>query len=113
MSTTEISEITSNNTGVRKMSEKQAWKKRQKIKQEESHLSSDLRNIFYTESFVVFFFTSEKNPQFNFSSQNPVGIERNFFKWDGKVTKIWHILFHRIFGKNIMLVLSDTPIFFL
>ena len=36
-----------------------------------------------------------KNPQFNFSSQN-LSIERNFFKWDGKETKISHLLFHRI-----------------
>ena len=50
--------------------------------------------IFYTEILtrkVVLwsFFTSEtkwKNPQFNFLSQN-LSIERNFFKWDGKVTK--------------------------
>ena len=47
--------------------------------------------------FVVFFheWNEWKNPQFNFLSQN-LSLERNFFKWDGKVTKIWHLLFHRI-----------------
>ena len=39
-----------------------------------------------------------KNPQFNFSSQY-LSIERNFFKWDGKETKILHLLFHRIWKK--------------
>ena len=41
-----------------------------------------------------------KNPQFNFFSQN-LSLERNFFKWDGKVTKIKHLLFHRMW-KNII-----------
>ena len=36
--------------------------------------------------------------QFNFSSQN-LRIERNFFKWDGKETKILNLLFHRIWKK--------------
>ena len=44
--------------------------------------------------------TSEKNPQFNFSCQN-LSLERNFFKWDGKETKILHLLFHRIWKNNI------------
>ena len=39
-----------------------------------------------------------KNPQFKFSSQN-LSIELNFFKWDGKKTKILHLLFHRIWKK--------------
>ena len=51
--------------------------------------------IFYTEilmrkDVLWCFFTSKmsgKNPQFNFSRQN-LSLERNFFKWDGKVTKI-------------------------
>ena len=38
------------------------------------------------------------NPQINFSRQN-LSIECNFFKWDGKVTKISHLLFHRIWKK--------------
>ena len=42
-----------------------------------------------------------KNPQFNFASQN-LSIERNFFKWDGKETKILHLLFHRIWKKYLM-----------
>ena len=39
---------------------------------------------------VVFFheWNEWKNPQFNFSSQN-LRIERNFFKWDRKLTKIF------------------------
>ena len=51
--------------------------------------------------FVVFFqeLNECKNLQFNFSSQN-FSLERNFFKWDGKVTKIWHLLFHRIWKNN-------------
>ena len=53
--------------------------------------------------FVVFFheWNEWKNPQFNFSSQN-LSLERNFFKWDGKVTKIWRLLFHRIWKKMFM-----------
>ena len=43
-----------------------------------------------------------KNPQFNFLSQN-LSIERNFFKWDGKETKISHLLFHRIWKKLLTL----------
>ena len=65
--------------------------------------------IFYTEILTgkvvlcSFFMseTSEKNPQFNFSCQD-LSIERNFFKVDGKVTKILHLLFHRIW-KNILM----------
>ena len=51
---------------------------------------------------MVFFheWNEWKNPQFNFSSQD-LSIERNFFKWDGKVTKISHLLFHRIWRKHI------------
>ena len=39
--------------------------------------------------FVVFVqeWNEWKNPHFNFSSQN-LSIERNFFKWDGKISKI-------------------------
>ena len=43
-----------------------------------------------------------KNPQFSFSSQN-LSIEHNFFKRDGKVTKIGHLLFHSIW-KNVLTV---------
>ena len=47
--------------------------------------------------FMMFFheWNEWKKPQFNFSNQN-LSLGRNFFKWDGKVTKIWHLLFHRI-----------------
>ena len=53
--------------------------------------------------FVVFFleWNEWKNPQFNFSSQN-LSIEPNFFKWDGKETKISHLLFHRIWKKTLL-----------
>ena len=58
--------------------------------------------IFYIEKscFVVFFheWNECKNPQLNFLSQN-LSIECNFFKWDGKVTKIKHLLLHRIWKK--------------
>ena len=65
--------------------------------------------IFYTEiltgKVVLWCFFLEwnkwKNPQFNFSSQN-LSIERNFFKWDGKETKILHLLFHRIWKKKFL-----------
>ena len=54
-------------------------------------------NFDWNRCFVMFFheWNEWKNPQFNFSSQY-LSIERNFFKWDGKVTKISHLLFHRI-----------------
>ena len=54
-------------------------------------------NFDWKSCFVVFFheWNEWKNLQFNFSSQD-LSIERNFFKWDGKVTKILHLLFHRI-----------------
>ena len=54
-------------------------------------------NFDWKSCFVVFFleWNEWKNPQFNFSSQN-LSIEHNFFKWDGKETKILHLLFHRI-----------------
>ena len=45
-----------------------------------------------------------KNPQFNFSSEN-LSVQCNFFKWDGKVTKIWHQLFHRIWKKIFVCLL--------
>ena len=69
--------------------------------------------------FVVFFheWNEWKNPQFNFSSQN-LSIECNFFKWDGKETKISHPLFHRIrkkifFNKFLeMLIFVKTMILF-
>ena len=62
-------------------------------------------NFYKKSCFVVFFheWNEWKNLQFNFSSQNLISIERNFFKWDGKVTKILHLLFHRIW-KNYFLV---------
>ena len=58
-------------------------------------------NFDWKSCFVVFFheWNEWKNPQFNFSSQD-LSIERNFFKWDGKVTKISHLLFHRIWKNN-------------
>ena len=68
-----------------------------------------LRNCYFLhwnfdwKSCVVVFFHEWKNPQFNFSSQD-LSIERNFFKWDGKVTKISHLLFHRIWKKNLFWV---------
>ena len=60
-------------------------------------------NFAWKSCFVVFFlkWNEWKNPQFNFSSQN-LSIERNFFKWDGKETKILHLHFHR-FWKNSFL----------
>ena len=60
-------------------------------------------NFDWKRCFVVFFheWNEWKNLQFNFSSQD-LSIERNFFKWDGKVTKILHLLFHRIW-KNPLL----------
>ena len=47
--------------------------------------------------FAVFFleWNEWKISQFNFWSQN-LSTELNFFKWDGKVIKIWHLLFHSI-----------------
>ena len=44
----------------------------------------------------------KKSTKFNFSSQN-LRIECNFFKWDGKVTKIWYLFFHRIRKKWIFI----------
>ena len=67
-------------------------------------------NFDWKSCFVVFFleWNEWKNPQFNFSSQN-LSIERNFFKWDGKETKILHLLFHRIWKKYfLILVLFDV-----
>ena len=52
--------------------------------------------------FVVFFqeWKECKNPQFNFSSQDLGILEGNFFKWDGKVTKIrYYTYFSTEFGK--------------
>ena len=70
-----------------------------------------MSNIFYVQSFVCvptnlvvvarvtrtvghlpIFFKMIRH----FSSQN-LSLERNFFKWDGKVTKILYLLFHRTF----------------
>ena len=58
-------------------------------------------NFDMKSCFVVFFHECNewKNPKFNFSSQN-LSIEHNFFKWDEKVTKIWNVLFHRIWKKR-------------
>ena len=56
----------------------------------------------WQESCFVFLFhewNKWKNPQFNFPSQD-LSKEHNFFKWDGKETKILHLFFHRIW-KNI------------
>ena len=62
---------------------------------------------------VVFFLEWNKlrNPQFNFSSQN-LCIKCNFFKWEGKETKILHLLFHRIW-KNIFSVRYDISVKYL
>ena len=64
---------------------------------------SNKKKIENKSCFVVFFlqWNEWKNSQFNFSSQN-LSIECNFFKWDGKVTKIKHLLFHRIWEKTIL-----------
>ena len=74
--------------------------------------------ISYTEiltgKFVLWSFfewNERKTPQFNFSSQN-LSIEHNFFKWDGKETKISHLLFHRIW-KNIFSVRYDISVKYL
>ena len=71
--------------------------------------TSEGRNSYFLQwyfdwksCFVVFFleWNEWKSPQFNFSSKN-LSIELNFFKWDGKETKILHLLlFHRIW-KNV------------
>ena len=63
------------------------------------HWNFDLKSCF-----VMFFleWNEWKNPQFNFSRQN-LSIERNFFKWDGKETKISHLLFHRIWKKLLLI----------
>ena len=68
-------------------------------------------NFDWKSCFVVFFlkWNEWKNPQFNFSSQYLSIEERNFFKWDEKETKIWHLLFHRIRKKEFSLV---SPLFF-
>ena len=74
--------------------------------------------FFYTDILIgkVFlwrFFLEWKNPQFNFSSQN-LGIEHNFYKWDGKETKILHLLFHWIWKKQLFThfeILPKKPIF--
>ena len=61
------------------------------------HWNFDSKSCFW----VFFLKLNEwKNPQFNFSCQN-LSLERNFFKWDGKATKIWYLLFHRI-SKNVV-----------
>ena len=55
--------------------------------------------------FVVFFhgWNEWKNPQFNFSkTSQDLSIEHNLFKWDGKVTKISHLLFHKIRKKKFL-----------
>ena len=58
-------------------------------------------NCDWKSCFVVFFLERNewKNLQFNFSSQN-LSIKHNFFKWDGKETKILHLLFHRIWKRK-------------
>ena len=54
-----------------------------------------------------FFFSSERSEKIHnstFQSQN-LSIEHNFFKWDGKETKILHLLhFHRIWKKMLVKV---------
>ena len=70
-------------------------------------------NFDWKSCVVVFFleWNEWKNPQFNFSSQN-LSIERNFFKWDGKETKISHLLFHRIWKKFFFLIEMPSLIIF-
>ena len=63
---------------------------------------------FDWKSCFVVFFHEWKNLQFNFSCQD-LSIECNFFKWHGKVTKILHLLFHRIW-KKIQIVLWTLSI---
>ena len=65
-----------------------------------------LWNFDWKSCFVVVFFlewNEWKNPQFNFSSQI-LSIERNFFKWYGKETKILHLstflIFQRIWKRE-------------
>ena len=67
-------------------------------------------NFDWKKCFVEFFleWNEWKNPQFNFSSQI-LSIERNFFKWDGKETKISHLLFNRIW-KNYFEIPAFLPI---
>ena len=82
--------------------------------------------IFYTEILtrkvdLWYFFhkwNKWKNPQFKFSSQN-LSAERKFFKWDGKITKIRQLHFHRIWKNYILYWNFDSeekftwvPIFF-
>ena len=66
-------------------------------------------NFDWKSCFVVFFleWNEWKNPQFNFLSQN-LSIERNFFKWDGKETKLLHLLFHRIWKKSYLDLLCPS-----
>ena len=68
-------------------------------------------NFDWKSCFVVFFleWNEWKNPQFNFSSQN-LSIEHNFFKWDGKLTKIWYLLFHRIWKNQYEPSLDSDPL---
>ena len=64
--------------------------------------------------FVVFFhgWNEWKNPQFNFSkTSQDLSIEHNLFKWDGKVTKISHLLFLRIWKKKYLTQLAQKPKF--
>ena len=73
------------------------------------HIESDMKKIGLRFSEVRNF---EKKScfmvsQFNFSSQN-LSMEHNFFKWDGKATKIWRLLFHRIW-KNIVYETIGLP----
>ena len=67
-------------------------------------------NFDWKSCFVVCFhkWNEWKNPQFNFSSQD-LSIERNYFKWDGKVTKILHLLFYRI-RKNLLYYFGNAII---
>ena len=58
--------------------------------------------IFYTEILMRkvvlwYFFTSETSKKIHKSTfqVKTISIECNFFKWDVKVTKIWHLIFHR------------------
>ena len=71
-------------------------------------------NFDWKSCFVLFFleWNEWKNPQFNFSSQN-LSKECNFFKWDGKETKISYLLFHRIWKNLILLFTTERIMIFL
>ena len=76
--------------------------------------------IFYTEILtrkvvILWSFFIEKNEKIHKSTSRVKNLstEWNFFKWDGKVSKIWHLLFHRIWKKkwtNLFFLCRPEPI---